>query len=102
MPIYFKPRSDPEKVGPPPAPEAIEKFQEFYDAPTIQEAQAAFSRLLEILELEPNQFQIFFPKFKYALKHHLPFKYKEIWKLLENKSKQKPYGGGVADKQTVW
>lgn len=31
----------------------------------------------------------------------MPFKYKEIWKILTNKSKQNVYGGGVADTQSV-
>ena len=101
MPIAFRPKSAPEKVGPPPPKEAIEKFQEFVEAETFSVAHQAFKTLLEILEIEVGQFHTFFPKLKYALKAHLPFKYKEIWKILETKSKQKVYGGGVADKQNV-
>ena len=53
------------------------------------------------MELEAGQFHTFFPKLKVCLKNHLPFKYKEIWKILETKSKLKVYGSGIADKQNV-
>ena len=101
MPIAFRPKSAPEKSGPPPPPEAIDKFQEFFAAESFSVAHEAFTKLLEILEIETGQFYTFFPKLKYTLKAHLPFKYKEVWKILETKSKQKPYGSGVADKQSV-
>ena len=101
MPIVFKPKATPEKSGPPPPPEAIDKFQEFFEAESFSVSHQAFTKLLEILEIETGQFYTFFPKLKLALKNHLPFKYKEIWKILETKSKQKAYGSGVADTASV-
>jgi hypothetical protein len=101
MPIAFRPKSTPEKSGPPPPKEAIEKFVEFCEADTYVVASAAFKCVLEVLELEAGQFHTFFPKLKFCLKNHLPFKYKEIWKILETKSKLKVYGSGIADKQNV-
>ena len=99
MPIAFRPRSAPEKSGPPPPQEAIDKFQEFFESESASIAHQAFQDLLRILNVEVDRFQNFFPKLKFCLKNHLPFKYKEIWKILETKSKQKVYG--VADQQSV-
>ena len=99
MPIAFRPRSAPEKSGPAPPQEAIDKFQEFFESESASIAHQAFQEVLRILNVEVDRFQNFFPKLKFCLKNHLPFKYKEIWKILETKSKQKVYG--VADQQNV-
>ena len=48
MPIAFRPRVAPEKSGPPPPKEALEKFQEFYEAENFPLAHQSFKELLEI------------------------------------------------------
>ena len=101
MPIAFRPRQAPEKSGPPPPKEAVEKFQEFFESESFAVSHQAFKDLLVILDIEVGQFHTFFPKLKLALQNHLPYKYKEVWKILDTKSKLKVYGGGVADKQNV-
>ena len=101
MPIVLRAKPVVEKSGPPPPQEAIDRFEEFFEADTFLGADQSFSKLLEILDIQKDRFHIFFPKIKFALKAHLPFKYKEIWKILENKSKQNVYGSGIADKQSV-
>ena len=100
MPPVWLPRSLSEPAGPPPPEEAIEEFQTFFNATTYNEASTAFANLLTILDIKPGRFVDFFPKLKGALKGHLPYKYKEVWKILETKSKLKSYGM-AAEKQTV-
>ena len=56
MPPVFRQKSALEKSG----PEAIDKFQEFFEAPTFPIAHQAFISLLEILEIEAGQSKHFF------------------------------------------
>eukprot|EP00095_Tigriopus_kingsejongensis_P000377 snap_masked-scaffold1811_size27320-processed-gene-0.0 protein:Tk00377 transcript:snap_masked-scaffold1811_size27320-processed-gene-0.0-mRNA-1 annotation:"hypothetical protein D910_10638" len=87
--------------GPPPPPEAIEAFKEFVEAEHFPEACKAFKALLLHLSLAPGPFHEFYPKLKAALKDHVPFKYKEIFKILDAKAKQKPYQACGAENQRV-
>lgn len=57
--------------------------------------------MLQLLELTPGRYPSFFYKFKAAMKDFVPFKYKEIFKIMETKSKQKPYMGYPAENQKV-
>jgi len=100
MPIAWSPRKEAEVIGPKPPEEALEQFQVFFNSTTYEDATEAFAKTLSILELKPGRFHEFFPKLKLALKGHLPFKYKEVWKILETKSKLKTYAS-VADKHSV-
>jgi len=100
MPLVWTPRSLSDPIGPAPPEEAKEAFQVFFNAEAYDEAATAFAKLLSILNLKSGRFSDFFPKLKYALRGHLPFKYKEIWKILESKAKNKTYGM-AAEKHNV-
>ena len=95
MPIAWSPRKEAEVIGPKPPEEALEQFQVFFNSTTYEDATEAFAKTLSILDLKPGRFHEFFPKLKLALKGHLPFKYKEVWKILETKSKLKTYASGL-------
>lgn len=88
-------------AGPAPPPEAILAFKAFVKADTFQDALEQHKQLLTLLNLEPGRHEDFYPKFKHALKPHVPFKYQEIFKILSSKAKQKPYGGSPAFEQRV-
>ena len=48
------------------------------------------------VNLEPyGTFSDFFVKYKIALKEHVPYKYRDIWKILDKKAAQKPYQGNI-------
>lgn len=100
MPVAWMPRKQAEPVGPRPPEEALDQFQVFFNATTYEEATEAFDKVLSVLDLRPGRFHEFFPKLKLAMKAHLPFKYKEIWNILDKKSKLKTYAS-IADKQSV-
>lgn len=87
--------------GPEPPPEAINAFKDFVEAETFPEACKSFKAVLLQLNLAPAPFREFYPKFKAALKDHVPFKYKEIFKILDAKAKQKPYQSCPAENQRV-
>ena len=84
--------------GPPPPAEAVEAFKAFVDAESFPDALKWHAALLGHLDLSPGPFHEFYPKFKSALRDHLPFRYKEIFKILDARSKLKPYGSAPAEK----
>ena len=48
------------------------------------------------VNVEPTgTFRDFFVKYKTALKEHVPYKYRDIWKILDKKAAQKPYQGNI-------
>ena len=48
------------------------------------------------VDLEPyGTMSDFFVKYKTALKEHVPYKYRDIWKILQKKASQKPYEGNI-------
>ena len=57
MPIAFRSRSAPEKSGPPPPQEAIDKFQEFFESESASIAHQAFQEVLRILDIKVDRFQ---------------------------------------------
>ena len=67
MPIAFRPRQAPEKSGPPPPKEAVEKFQEFFESESFAVSHQAFKDLLVILDIEVGQFHTFFFSFATVL-----------------------------------
>ena len=95
--------SDPSQSSPPPppCPEAVECFKAFVEAQSFPDILRHFSELLGHIKISPGRFCEFFPKFKHALMPYVPFRYKEIFKILETKYKQKPYEGMPAEKQRV-
>ena len=99
-PAWLK-RQPSSPPGPPPAEEAIEAFKAFVDAQSFPDALKWHAELLDQLDISPGPFQEFYPKFKSAIRDHLPFRYKEIFKILDARSKLKPYGGAPAEKQRV-
>ena len=88
-PIFSFKRGQSSPSGPNPGPEAIEAFKNFVDAEEFSEARQQFDTLLGLLHLTPGPFFQFYPKFKAALREHVPFKYKEIFKIMDNKVRQK-------------
>uniref|UniRef100_A0A0K2SXM6 [F-actin]-monooxygenase MICAL1-3-like Rossman domain-containing protein n=1 Tax=Lepeophtheirus salmonis TaxID=72036 RepID=A0A0K2SXM6_LEPSM len=92
-PLWTPRRSEQASSGPPPPKEAIELFISFYEGTNFQDTLESFVKLCEILNFPfGGPFSVFYPKLKRALKDHLPYKYKEIWKILDKKAAQKPYG----------
>ncbi len=91
-------RRMPSASGPsPPPPEgAVEAFVAFADADSFPDALANFSKLLSLLRLEPGRVPDFYPRLKASLKEHVPFRYREIFKILTEKRKCKPYASGSA------
>ncbi len=88
-------------MGPAPPEEAVAAFQEFFDGESLSVVMTSFETLCKILDLTPGPFHDFYPRLKSALKSHVPFKYQEIWKILDKKATQKPYTGAIADKMKV-
>ena len=84
-----------------PSAEAIQAFKNFVDAETFQETLREHAKLLNLIDLKPDRHSAFYPAFKQSLKEHVPFKYKEIFKILTTKAKQKPYLGYPAGEQSV-
>jgi hypothetical protein len=77
--------------GPAPAPEAIESFRQFAKATTLVDAQRHFNALCASLGLAPDRIENFYPHLKHALKAHVPFKYRDIFGILDAKVKSKVY-----------
>ena len=89
-------------LGPRPSDDAINAFVEFFEAPDLKSAQDAFVQSCKEIDVEPfGPIMDFYAKYKMALKEHVPYKYREIWKILDTKMKQKPYGGWPAEKSNV-
>ena len=75
---------------------------EFFEAPDLQTAQDAFVQSCKEIDVEPfGAIMDFYVKYKVALKEHVPYKYREIWKILDKKMMQKPYLGWPAEKANV-
>ena len=81
--------------------DVVDNFQSFYESTNFPDAIEAFSKVLKGVDIKPGPFQVFFPKFKSHLQPYLPYKYQTIWDVLENKSKLKVYGNGIASKHSV-
>jgi len=72
--------------------DGIEAFKEFYDAETFEETLDSWKRVCEGANLSRGgRYSEFFPYIKKAYKDNLPYKYKEIWKILEKKAAQSLY-----------
>jgi len=70
----------------------IEAFKKFYDCETLEEALSTFITVCEGAKLpRGGRFTEFFPYLKAAYKEALPYKYKEIFKILEKKAGQSLY-----------
>ena len=78
-----------------------ENFQSFYDATTFSEAAESFSNVLNAFQLKPGPFGAFFPQLKNQLHTTLPYKYQQLWDILEKRSKSKVYGKQVAKSYNV-
>ena len=86
MPVPWKStiRRQESSYGPP-SQDVLDNFQLFYDAITFPEATESFANVLSALDLDPGPFHIFFPKLKNRLQRHLPYKFRNIWSILEKK-----------------
>jgi len=93
MAFYFLRRQqEPEVKWPQATPEGAQAFKDFYDAETFQEALDTWKNVCKGANLERGgRFSEFFPYLKAAYKDALPYKYKEIWKILEKKAAQSLY-----------
>ena len=74
--------------------DAVKAFERFYDETNVEGVLGAFDSVCEALDIHPGRFPDFFPTLKAYLYDKLSYKYKEIWKILEKKSKLGVYGGG--------
>jgi len=93
MPFSFW-KKEPEAQWPAAPPEGIEAFKKFYDAETLEEVLDTFHLVCDSAKLERGgRYKEFFPLLKAAYMNVLPYKYKEIFKILEKKAKQDLYGG---------
>ena len=102
MPISYTFRRPKTPTGPPPTDAAVNAFVEFFDATDIESAREAFERSCAEVDLTPyGSINDFYRKYKIALKEHVPYRYRDIWKILDKKATQKPYQGGVAEGQNV-
>jgi len=87
-------RRQPEEPKWPAAPaEGVTAFKKFYDAGTLVESLESWQDVCSAANL-PNggRFKEFFPLLKAAYNGVLPFKYKQIFKILEKKASGKLYG----------
>ena len=83
------------------SPHVLDEFQTFYDATCFSEAFESFNRVMNALGMEPGPFHTFFPKLKNHLQSKLPYKYQQIWDILEKRSKHKVYGKGIAKSYSI-
>jgi len=102
MPVKFIQRRAKSPSGPRPTDDAINAFVEFFEAPDLSSARESFLQSCKEVNLEPyGTYSDFFIKYKTALKEHVPYKYRDIWKILDKKASQKPYQGALADGSNV-
>ena len=102
MPISFVQRRPKTPTGPRPTDEAVNAFVEFFEATDLEHAREAFERSCAEVEVKPyGAINEFYRNYKIALKEHVPYKYRDIWKILDKKANQKPYQGWVAEGQNV-
>jgi len=90
-----------EADGPPPPPEAAEAFAALVEAEGVGGALAAHARLMAALDMQPGPHSQFWPRLKSALKERVPFRHREIFKILSTKAKEKPYHGYPATDRHV-
>ena len=64
------------------------------DGTNVEDILGAFDSVCEALDIHPGRFTDFFPVLRNCLMDNLSYKYKELWKILEKKSKLSVYGGG--------
>jgi len=74
--------------------DATKAFERFYDETNVEDVLGAFDAVCEALDIHPGRFPDFFPVLRNCLMDKLTYKYKELWKILEKKSKLSVYGGG--------
>ena len=74
--------------------DAVKAFERFYDENNVEGVLGAFDSVCESLDIHPGRFPEFFPSLKNQLTDKLSYKYKEIWKILEKRSKLSVYNGG--------
>lgn len=81
-------------TGPRPSDDAINAFVEFFEAEDLKAAREAFLLSCQLVDLEPHgSLSDFYLKYKIALKEHVPYKYRDIWTILDKKKAQAPYEG---------
>ena len=101
MPVPWNCATVPRINTEPPSKDILDHFKLFYDATSFPEATAAFAFVLNSLEIESKEFHKFFPALKCQLQPHLPYKYRQVWDILEKKSKLSVYSNGIASEYNV-
>jgi len=92
--MVFSFKKDPTVKWPAAPPEGIEAFKKFYEADTLEEVLDSFHVVCDSANLERGgRYKEFFPLLKSSYQDALPYKYKEIFNILEKKAGQKLYGG---------
>ena len=76
------------------AEDAVKAFERFYDEANVEGVLGAFDSVCEALDIHPGRFPDFFPVLQKRLQDKLSYKYKELWKILEKRSKLSVYNGG--------
>ena len=75
---------------------------DFFEATDLASARESFLASCKEVDIEPHgTLQDFYTKYKIALKAHVPYKYRDIWKILDKKIGQKPYQGWIAEGSNV-
>lgn len=94
MAFSFLKKSPPQVKWDKAPPEGIDAFKRFYDAETFEEVLSSFHEVCDAAKLDRGgRFKEFFPYLKAAYQEVLPYKYKEIFKILEKKAGCGLYGG---------
>merc|ERR1719348_2184024 len=95
MAFSFLKRQEEPKCPPAP-PQGLEAFKKFYDGETLLEVLDSFNQVCELASLpRRGRYPEFFPLLKSAYMGALPYKYKEIFKILEKKAGSKLYEKGT-------
>jgi len=82
--------------------EGIEAFKRFYEADQLGDILDSFKEVCELAKIEHGgRYSEFFPYLKAAYLEVLPYKYKGIFKILENKAGEKLYGGVNSQRNRV-
>ena len=74
--------------------DAVKAFERFYDETSVEGILGAFDSVCETLDIHPGRIRDFFPTLRNCLQDKLSYKYKELWKILEKRSKLGVYNGG--------
>jgi hypothetical protein len=89
---YFRRQESKKVVWDAANEDGIEAFKQFYDCEYLEETLQLFNRVCEGAKLpRGGRYTEFFPYLKAAYKDALPYKYKEIFKILEKKAAQSLY-----------